>query len=137
LYDYQFRKVVDMDKKGYLIIVNKTKNTNLGYAGLADSFFSRLQGLMFKKNLERGLILKMPPNRGRSGSAIHMFFMRMSLDVVFLDENRVVVDTVTLKPWTTYTPKKASRYVMEFEVGVIRNSSTEIGDELDFTCESA
>ncbi|MDP3065787.1 MAG: DUF192 domain-containing protein [Methanobacteriaceae archaeon] len=124
-------------KKGHLFIVNTTKGTNLGHAELADSFFSRLQGLMFKKNLEKGLILKMPSGRGRSGSALHMFFMRIPLDVVFLDEDRVVVDTVTLKPWTTYTPQKASRYVMEFSVGVIKDSSTEIGDKMDFTCANA
>lgn len=121
----------------YVFIVNKTKGTNLDRAEMADSFFSRFRGLMLKKNLERGLILKIPAGRGRRGSAIHMFFMRIPLDLVFLNEEKIVVDTVTLKPWQTYTPKSPARYVIEFKTGVLSRSSTGIGDELDFSCEMA
>ena len=128
---------MDYKKNSHLKIVNKTKGTYLDGAEMADSFFSRFRGLMLKKNLERGLILKIPAGRGRRGSAIHMFFMRIPLDLVFLDEAKIVVDTVTLKPWQTYTPKAPARYVIEFRTGVLSNSSTEIGDELDFTCEIA
>ncbi len=128
---------MDYAKTDPMLIINKTKGTNLGGAQLADSFFSRFRGLMLKKNLERGLILKIPAGRGRRGSAIHMFFMRIPLDLVFLDDAKIVVDTVTLKPWQTYTPKAPARYVIEFRTGVLSNSSTEIGDELDFTCEIA
>jgi uncharacterized protein len=125
------------NKTGPMLIVNKTKGTNLDGADIADTFFSRFRGLMLKKNLKRGLILKIPAGRGRRGSAIHMFFMRIPLDLVFLDEEKVVVDTVTLKPWQTYTPKSPSRYVIEFKTGVLTKSSTQIGDKLDFTCEMA
>jgi uncharacterized membrane protein (UPF0127 family) len=128
---------MDNNKTGPLLIVNKTKGTYLDGAEMADSFFSRFRGLMLKKNLERGLILKIPVGRGRRGSAIHMFFMRIPLDLVFLDEAKMVVDTVTLKPWQTYTPKAPARYVIEFKTGVLTSSSTEIGDELDFNCEMA
>jgi hypothetical protein len=128
---------MDYKKSGPLLIVNKTKGTNLDGAEIANSFFSRFRGLMLRKNLERGLILKIPVGRGRRGSAIHMFFMRIPLDLIFLDEAKIVVDTVTLKPWQTYTPRAPARYVIEFKTGVINNSSTEIGDELDFTCELA
>ncbi|MEN6329172.1 MAG: DUF192 domain-containing protein [Methanobacteriaceae archaeon] len=128
---------MDNSKTGSMLIVNKTRGTNLDFAEMADSFFSRFRGLMLKKNLERGLILKIPAGRGRRGSAIHMFFMRIPLDLVFLDEEKIVVDTVTLKPWQTYTPKAPARYVIEFKIGVLNTSYTEIGDELDFTCELA
>ncbi len=122
--------------KGFLII-NSTKNTNLGYADLADSFLSRFKGLMLKAKIFRGLVLTIPKGRGRRGSGIHMFFMRIALDVIFLDEHKRVVDTVYLKPWQTYNPKKPARYVIELEEGRIKSSKTEIGDELDFTCDSA
>lgn len=128
---------MDTTKKAHIFIVNKTKGTNLNGAHMADTFFSRFRGLMLKKNLERGLILKIPAGRGRRGSAIHMFFMRIPLDLVFLDKEKIVVDTVTLEPWQTYTPKAPARYVIEFKKGILNNSSTEIGDELDFTCEQA
>jgi len=121
-------------KKGNLLI-NKTKGSTLGYVDMADSFFSRLLGLMFKVKLERGLILEIPSGRGRRGSGIHMFFMRIPLDVIFLDEGKNVVDMVNLKPWQTYTPKKAARYVVELEEGAFKSSGVEIGDVLDFTCD--
>jgi len=121
----------------YVFIVNKTKGTNLGNADVADSFFSRFKGLMMVKNLERGLILKLPSDRSRRASGIHMFFMRIPLDVVFTDSDKKVVDTVTLDPWNTYTPVAPARYVIELEKGKLAESNTKIGDELDFTCESA
>ncbi len=121
----------------YVFIVNKTKGTNLGNADVADSFFSRFKGLMMVKKLERGLILKLPSDRSRRASGIHMFFMRIPLDVVFADSDKKVVDVVTLDPWTTYTPVAPARYVIELEKGKLAESKTKIGDELDFTCESA
>lgn len=125
------------EKTSYVLIVNKTKGTTLDKADVADSFFSRFMGLMLKKGLVRGLILKLPSQRSRRASGIHMFFMRMSLDIVFADRDKRVVDTVTIGPWKTYTPKAPAQYVIEMEVGTLENSKTEIGDELDFVCESA
>ena len=123
-------------KKGHLLI-NKSKGSTIGYAEMADSFISRFRGLMLKGNIERGLILIIPKGRGRRGSGIHMFFMRIPLDVIFLDEEKTVVDLMNLKPWQTYTPKKAARYVVELEEGSFASSDIEIGDVLDFTCDMA
>jgi uncharacterized membrane protein (UPF0127 family) len=119
------------------MVINRTKSTVLGESEIADTFFSRLRGTMFKKELKRGLILKLPNTRSRSGSAIHMFFVRFPLDIIFADADRKVVDVVSIDPWKTYTPKKPAKYVIEMEEGTIESSGTEIGDELDFTCENA
>ncbi len=123
-------------QKGFLII-NKTNGTKVGYADMANSFISRFLGLMFKGSIEQGLVLQIPEGRGRRGSGIHMFFMRIPLDVLFLDEEKVVVDKVHLKPWQVYNPKKPARFVIELRDGTFKSSVTEIGDELDFTCEFA
>ena len=122
-------------KKGRILVINKSKGSNLGHVDMADSFTSRFRGLMLKKRLEKGMILKIPEGRGKMGSAIHMFFMRIPLDVIFLDEQKNVLDLVTLKPWQTYTPKKAARYVVELREGNLISSKTEIGDALDFIHE--
>jgi uncharacterized protein len=114
------------------ILINKTKNQDLGRIKFADSFFSRFRGLMLTKNLEAGLVLKIPSGRGKRGSAIHMFFMRIPLDVIFADKNKKVVDVVTLDPWTTYTPRAPARYVIELDKGSLEKSGTEIGDHLEF-----
>lgn len=121
----------------YLTVINKTKKTVLGESEIADTFFSRLRGTMFKKELERGLILKLPNDRSRNGSAIHMFFVRFPLDIIFVDSNKKVVDTVSIDPWKTYTPKKPAKYVIEMGKGTIKASETKIGDQLDFTCKNA
>jgi uncharacterized membrane protein (UPF0127 family) len=122
-------------KKGRILVINKSKGSNLGHVDMADSFTSRFRGLMLKKRLEKGMILKIPEGRGKMGSAIHMFFMRIPLDVIFLDYEKNVLDQVTLKPWQTYTPKKAARYVVELKEGYLTSSETEIGDVLDFKYE--
>ncbi len=117
----------------YVVLINKSKGTNFGRVNVADSFMSRFMGLMFKKVLERGLILKLPSSRSRRGSAIHMFFMRFPLDIIFADEDKKVVDTVSIGPWKTYTPKVPAKYVIEMEKGTLKKFNLEIGDELDFT----
>ncbi len=118
-------------------VMNRTKSTVLGECEIADTFFSRLRGTMFKKELKRGLILKLPSTRSRSGSAIHMFFVRFPLDIIFADSDKKVVDVISIDPWKTYTPKKPAKYVIEMEKGTIESSGTEIGDELDLMCENA
>jgi hypothetical protein len=117
----------------YVVLLNKSKGTNLGKLDLANSFMSRFLGLMFRKDFERGLILKLPSSRSRRGSAIHMFFMRFPLDIIFADADKKVVDIVSIEPWKTYTPKAPAKYVIEMEKGTINNFNLEIGDELDFT----
>lgn len=119
-----------MDKK---ILKNTSKNTTLGEVRFANTFFSRFRGLMLKKDLnDGGLVLEIPAGRGRSGSAIHMFFMRIPLDIIFTDENLKIVDIATCKPWTMYTPREAARNVIELEVGTVEKSNTEIGDVLEY-----
>jgi len=119
----------------YIVLLNITNGTNLGKLELADSFMSRFLGLMFKNNLEGGLILKLPSSRSRHGSAIHMFFMRFPLDIIFADSNKKIVDMVSIEPWKTYTPIAPAKYVIEMKKGSINNFNLEIGDELDFTRE--
>lgn len=109
----------------------------MGHADMVNSFMSRFMGLMLKGSIDKGLVLKIPKGRGRRGSGIHMFFMRIPLDILFLDGDKKVVDAVHLKPWQMYNPKKPARYVVELQEGIIKSSGTEIEDELDFTCDEA
>jgi uncharacterized membrane protein (UPF0127 family) len=117
----------------HVVLLNKTKGTDLGKIEVANSFMSRFLGLMFKSHVGNGLILKLPNSRSRHGSAIHMFFMRFPLDIVFADSEKKVVDMVSIGPWKTYTPKAPARYVIELEKGSFEKFKLEIDDELDFT----
>lgn len=113
-------------------LINKTREKTIGPVEFADSFFSRFRGLMLKTKIESGLVLKIPAGRGKRGSAIHMFFMRMPLDVIFADENKKVVDIVSLEPWNTYTPQAPARYVIELEKGILEKTPISIGDYVEF-----
>lgn len=56
----------------------------------------------------------------RVRASIHMLFMKMPIDVLFLDAQKKVVDAVLLQPWTlNYTPSRASKYVVELPAGTI------------------
>src|SRR5512145_2952069 len=112
-------------------LINKSKNKSLGNVEFADSFFSRFRGLMLKKDINSGLVLKIPAGRGKRGSAIHMFFMRIPLDIIFADEDLKVVDMVSLDPWKTYTPKYPARFVIELKKGLLKESGTEMGDFME------
>jgi hypothetical protein len=98
---------------------------------LAESFFKKALGLMFRKNLEGALVLTLP-RETRVGASIHTFFMRFPIDVLFLDEERRVVDTAfNVRPWTfNVTPRSPVRYVVEFEAGNMKKPG--IGEKIEW-----
>ena len=62
---------------------------------IAESFLSRLRGLMFRRRLEKGRGLLLAPC-----NSVHMFFMRFFIDVIYLDENFYIKKIVRdLTPW--------------------------------------
>lgn len=62
---------------------------------IADSFSQRLLGLM-GKTLEEGEGLLIKPC-----NSIHCFFMKILIDVLFIDaDNRVIMKLENMKPWT-------------------------------------
>ena len=90
----------------------------------ADNYFKRLIGLMFKKDIDYGLLFIL-----KYGSSIHTCFMRFAIDVYFLDENKIIFDKVTLKPWKHYNPSKKARYILETKENFF---DLNIGDEFIF-----
>lgn len=90
----------------------------------ADTFFKRFKGLMLKKDIDYGLIFT-----NFKDSSIHTHFMRFEIDVYFLDENKVVYDKATLKPWKFYKPKKQAKYIIETKKDELK---IKIGDCLEF-----
>ncbi|KZX14473.1 DUF192 domain-containing protein [Methanobrevibacter filiformis] len=99
---------------------------------IMDSYYSRLKGLMFKNTVEKGLVFKIPKSKTSFTSAIHMFFMLIPIDILFIDENDVIYDMISIKPWKTYQPKYPAKYVIELEKGTIKNNNLSIGDEIHF-----
>ena len=79
---------------------------------------------------EDGLLL-IHQKESRSNAAIHMFFVGMDLGVIWLNDDRKIVDLVRAKSWTPiYTPKGPARFILE--VHPDRLAEFELGDELSF-----
>ncbi|BCY18828.1 hypothetical protein hrd7_26770 [Leptolinea sp. HRD-7] len=121
----------------YFIVNNKTnKNAIPLTLGVCDTFLSRLCGLMFKKSIpENGGLLFINPAEDRINSAIHMFFMRIDLAIVWADSNGVVVDKILAKQWKTLaSPQKGAKYIIETHID--RFDDYNCGDLLEIAHET-
>ena len=90
---------------------------------VADTFWLRFRGLMGRTSLEpgEGMVFE------RTGS-IHMFFMRMPLDVLFCDRERRVVKVARgLKPWQT-AGARGAKTTIELAAGAA--DGVDVGDVL-------
>lgn len=81
----------------------------------ARTFWDRFKGLMGVSPHEHDFALVFHMHaEDRVGASIHMLFMQMPIDVLWLNEKKQVVDFATLKPWVwNYTPQKPAKYVIE------------------------
>lgn len=93
---------------------------------VADSFWSRFKGLMFrKKPIESEGLWITPCN------SIHMFFMSFAIDVVFLNEQNEVVKTYfELQPWKIIKPVKGAHSTLELPAGSIPLLEIEVGQKI-------
>lgn len=128
----KLRQCVKMKIVIYNITQDKLIKQNIKFA---DSYLKRLKGLMFKKNIDYGIILKVNNPKTKIKSSIHSFFMLITIKVYFVDEKKEIFEIARLKPWKSYTPKKKASYIIEFKEGQIKNNELKIGDKIDFVCE--
>jgi len=106
---------------------NATKKIEItGRLEVAERFFDRLKGLMFRKTLDDdcGLLIK-------RCDGIHMFFMKFPIDAVFLktvrsaggkDAYRVVRVIDCLKPWRVSPYVYEADSVLEIKAGKSKNN---------------
>lgn len=79
---------------------------------VADTFLSRLKGLMFQKQMEAsaGLLIQ-------RCSSIHTFFMRFPIDVIYLDKEYRILYTETVLPWRIGKIVRHTRHILELPWG--------------------
>ena len=108
-------------------ILNQTRGTVLAErADVARSFWSRLMGLMGRRELPNGGGLVIQPN-----GSIHTFWMRFPIDVVFVDRANVVVGLQeAMPPNRPYAGARRAHKTLELPVGVIKHSGTVRGDQI-------
>jgi uncharacterized protein len=100
---------------------------------LANTFFTRLQGLMFRRRL--------PPNEAlwlRPCNGVHTFWMFFAIDVVFLDRELKIVRLVeNLRPFRFTRPHLSARSVLEMPAHRIAETGLKVGDRLEFVRDQA
>jgi uncharacterized membrane protein (UPF0127 family) len=117
---------------GQLIIKDETKGSVVCTQGvLANTFRTRLFGLLGRKGLKEGSGLLIKPSSG-----VHTFGMSFPIDIVSLDSNyRVLGAFENIGPWTVRGLSLKTRSVLELPAGRIQECRIEPGDELTFeTC---
>ena len=93
---------------------------------MADTAVSRLVGLLNRPSLAAGEGLVITQCR-----SIHMFFMRFSIDVIFVDrKDRVVGLVKNIAPFRLSPYFWNASYVIELPPGTIAASQTALGDEV-------
>jgi uncharacterized membrane protein (UPF0127 family) len=121
-----------MTSKPTFQILNRTRDQLLAdRAELARSFWARGRGLMGRAALPVGYALIIYPE-----SSIHTFFMRISIDVLFVGrDGRVVALREAMPPNRPFAGVAPWRglYVIELPAGVIAATSSAVGDQLDVT----
>ena len=109
--------------KLYQLINSTTGKPVLLKVQVADTFIRRLLGLMGKTLEEsEGLIIK-PCN------SIHCFFMKIPIDVLFLDKDNTVIKKIDcMMPWAVSPIVRHAKSVIEGNAGSFREVT--VGDKL-------
>jgi uncharacterized membrane protein (UPF0127 family) len=95
----------------------------------ADTLLKQVVGLMFRKSFDGALIFDM----GRlTYDGIHMLFVRFPIDVLFLDDDKRIVDVrAGVRPWIgTAFPRARFRYAIELPSGAVKRYGINAGEEL-------
>jgi uncharacterized membrane protein (UPF0127 family) len=93
---------------------------------IASTPWKRFMGLMFRSDLPADHGLALSPC-----SSIHMFFMRIPLDVAFLDrDGRVLRAYHGIKPWRMSRIVRKAHTAVELRAGTLRAAGIEAGEVL-------
>lgn len=99
---------------------------------LANTFFTRLRGLMFRRR-------RLAPTEAlwlRPCNGVHTFWMLFAIDVIFLDrELRIVKLVENMRPFRVTRPHLAARSVLEMPAHTISRFVLKVGDRLEVVRE--
>jgi uncharacterized protein len=110
-----------------LYVENVMRNTVLVRHGrVADRFWTKFRGLMGVRHL--------PPGDGlliRDCDSVHTHFMRMPIDVLYVDaHDRIVGIDASMKAWRIGRKYADAAFVIELPSGTAIDTRSVIGDQL-------
>jgi uncharacterized membrane protein (UPF0127 family) len=89
----------------------------------ASTALQKMKGLLGRSSLEGAMYFPGVPS-------VHTFFMRMTIDVAFLDAGNVVQYVLTMKPWRVSGKHNGVRHVLEAEVGAFDTWNLVVGSRV-------
>ncbi|MEE1117153.1 DUF192 domain-containing protein [Methanosphaera sp.] len=106
------------------------KNTKQKYIikniSYANTFKKRLLGLMGKTNFD-GLMFKQK-YENRFYSSIHTCFMKVPIDIIYVNEKNEIQELKKLEPWKIYIPKNGYiKYIIELPENRMKKYELEKG----------
>lgn len=109
------------------MIINKTKHEIMAdIVFFADNPFKRMKGLLGRRSLKDSEAMVIKPC-----NAIHTFFMRFPIDVLFVNKDNKVVKAITNLPSFRLSPICfSSQFVVELPAGMIQTTRTTLGDQI-------
>jgi uncharacterized membrane protein (UPF0127 family) len=107
-------------------------STNTISAGYCSSFLCRLKGLMLQRQLQPGHgLLLIEKHDSQVDAAIHMFFMRFDIAVIWINSEYKVVDVQQARRWPPfYIPRSPACFILE--TNFQNYSDFIIGDKVAF-----
>jgi len=115
------------------VIINNTSTGKLLAAGgsIANSFFSRLKGLIGKKIMAQGEGLVIHPC-----AMVHSIGMKICIDVLFVSISNEIVHIIEKMPPNRISPYiKTAHYVIELPAGQILTTNTNVGHSISIINE--
>lgn len=92
----------------------------------ADTFVTRLVGLMFRRALPPATGLLLAPC-----NSVHMCFMRFAIDVIYIDKGYNIIKVVnSLKPWIGLSMCGKAWAVLEMNAGEAERCGIAVGKRL-------
>lgn len=117
-----------MENQTYRAVNVTTGRTLVERVGIAQDFKSRSIGLLGRQGLDKdeGLLIK-PCN------SIHTFFMKFSIDAIFLDKSGHIVKIATgIKPWRLCGAILTGYMVLETSAASQAKELSSLGDMIEF-----
>ncbi len=91
---------------------------------VAEARRARSKGLLGRDGFEGALLL-------RPARSVHTLGMRFPIDVAFVDDQLVVLATLTMARWRVGRPRLRARGVIEAEAGAFEQWNLRAGDHLE------
>ena len=108
-------------------ILARTQEALAQEVEMADTYFTRLKGLMFRKQFAENKVLVLDPC-----PQIHTCFMRFKLDALFCGDDGTVLHVVeNMKPWHFSKFVRGARYTLELTGGTLKGR-VQVGDKILF-----